>query len=94
MSPLRVTLVWLSILETISFLALLGVMAVGSEAGVSSVGLIHGLLFAGYAIVVWVWREGLGWSLRFAALAILTGPIGAVLALERLRRERMASLAP
>ncbi|MDP8928995.1 MAG: DUF3817 domain-containing protein [Actinomycetota bacterium] len=84
----RVTLAWLSILETVSFLALLMVMAAGSEAGVSVVGLAHGLLFAGYALFVWFQREALGWTLGFAALAILTGPIGPVLALERLRRER------
>lgn len=95
MLPTRVTLAWLSIFETASFVALLMVMAAGSEAGVSVVGLTHGLLFAGYALFVFFQREALGWSLGFTALAILTGPIGPVLALERLRRERrVASATP
>lgn len=49
---------WLSILETLSFVALLGVMAAGSGTGVSGVGLVHGLLFAAYAVVVWWGRGG------------------------------------
>lgn len=86
--PTRTALAWLSLLETASFLALLTVMATGSEAGVSVVGLVHGLLFAGYALLVWMRRDTLGWTLGFTALAILTGPIGPVIVLERLRRER------
>lgn len=88
MSRTTTTVVWLSITETISFLALLAMMATGNEAGVSVVGMIHGLLFAAYALVVWFQREELGWSTRFAVLAILTGPIGAIIALERIRRDR------
>lgn len=90
MSRTATTVVWLSILETVSFIALLAVMIAGSEAGVSTVGMVHGLLFAAYAVVVFMWREALGWSAGFAALAVLTGPIGAIIALERLRRDRAA----
>jgi integral membrane protein len=84
-------LLWLSILETVSFLALLTAMFAGSEGGVSVIGLVHGLLFLAYALVVFLGREALGWSQGFTALAILTGPVGAVLALERLRRDRLAA---
>ncbi len=92
MRGVRQTLAWVSLLETISFVALLGAMAMDSEGGVSVVGMVHGLLFLAYAVLVWVWRDALGWSTRFAALAILTGPVGAIVALERLRRERVAAL--
>lgn len=91
MSRIAVTVAWLSILETLSFIALLAAMATGSESGVSVVGMTHGLLFLAYAVVVFVYREALGWSLGFVALVILTGPIGAIIALERLRRERLAT---
>ncbi|HVM34815.1 MAG TPA: DUF3817 domain-containing protein [Actinomycetota bacterium] len=76
-----------SLLETISFLALLTMMASESEAGVSVVGLVHGLLFLGYAVLVLSEREELGWTWTFAIVAIITGPVGAILVLERLRRE-------
>ncbi len=92
MGGMRQALTWVSLLETISFLALLGAMAMHSEGGVSVIGAVHGLLFLAYAVLVWAWRDALGWSTRFAALAILTGPVGAVVALERLRRERVAAV--
>ena len=75
-----------SILETVSFLVLLGMMLLGSEAGVSAVGMTHGLLFLAYAVLVVADREPFGWSWGFVAVAVLTGPLGAILVLENLRR--------
>lgn len=75
-----------SILETLSFVALLVMMFTENERGVSIVGAIHGLLFLAYALIVLKDRETLGWTPGFAALAILTGPIGAIIVLERLRK--------
>ena len=77
----------LSALETLTFAFLLVAMARKNESAVSIMGLIHGLLFASYALAVWSWHGRLRWSLPFAVVAILTGPLGAVLALERIRRE-------
>ena len=84
---LRVT----SILETISFIALLFMMVSGNEAGVSVVGAIHGLLFLVYAILVWFDHDDLGWSMPFAVISIITGPVGAILVLERLRRDALTA---
>ena len=58
-----------------------------NEGGVSILGMIHGLLFLAYAIMVLRDRELFGWTTGFVALAILTGPIGAIIVLERLRKE-------
>lgn len=69
-----------------SFLALLWMMVTGSEGGVSVTGAIHGFLFLAYALLVLRDREVFGWSWGFVAVAILTGPIGAIVVLERLRR--------
>jgi integral membrane protein len=77
-----------SILETLSFVVLLGMMLTHNEGGVSVVGMIHGLLFMAYAVIVLKDREVFGWSLGFVAVAILTGPLGAILVLERLRSEK------
>lgn len=91
MSRAAIAIAWLSITETISFLLLLAMMATGNELGVSVVGMIHGLLFAAYALMVWFQRTDLGWSTRFAVIAILTGPVGAIIALERLRRDHVTA---
>lgn len=79
-------LVVVSILETASFVALLALMVAGNEVGVSVSGMIHGLLFLSYAGLVVMDRLNFGWSRGFTALAILSGPIGAIVVLERLRR--------
>ena len=78
----------LSILETLTFALLLAAMAANSDRGVAAVGMVHGLLFAAYTLAVLNWRTELQWSAPFAAAAILTGPVGPVLALERLRPVR------
>lgn len=69
-----------------SFLALLWTMVTANEAGVSVTGAIHGVLFLAYAVLVLRDREHLGWTWGFVAVAILTGPVGAIVVLERLRR--------
>ena len=76
-----------SVLETLSFITLLAVMVMGSESGVSVVGMVHGLLFLAYAIIVFRDYRDHGWSTGFMLVAILTGPIGAIVVLERLRRD-------
>ena len=75
-----------SVLETVSFVVLLWMMLSHNEAGVSVAGAIHGLLFLAYALLVLRDREVFGWSWAFVAVAILTGPVGAIVVLERLRR--------
>lgn len=78
---------WLSILETISFIVLAYMMVTANERGVSIAGMIHGLLFLVYAIFVLRDRDQFRWGWGFVALALLTGPIGPILVLERLRRK-------
>lgn len=79
---------WVSIVETLSFLGLLSAMFLESETGVSILGAIHGLLFLVYAFYVWIDHRDLGWGSWFAVASVLTGPLGAIVVLERLRRER------
>ena len=75
-----------SVLETVSFVVLLWMMLSHNDTGVSVSGAIHGGLFLAYALLVLRDREVFGWSWAFVAVAILTGPIGAIVVLERLRR--------
>ncbi len=79
-----------SLLETASFLALLVMMALHNEGGIFVMGLLHGLLFLGYVLLVLLDRAELDWSWAFTALVIVTGPLGAVIVLERLRRDHRA----
>ena len=84
----------LSVLETATFALLVAAMVANNDSGVSTVGLVHGLLFAAYTLAVLKWRVELQWSAAFAAAAILTGPVGPVLALERLRPVRFGPRPP
>ncbi len=79
------TLRAVSVLETVSFLVLLGMMLAGNEGGVSVTGALHGALFLVYALLVLRDRDVFGWSWGFVAVAILTGPVGAIVVLEKLR---------
>lgn len=76
----------ISTLETLSFLVLLVMMLTHNDAGVSIAGMIHGLLFLAYAWFVVTDREVFGWSWAFVIVSIITGPVGAMLVLERLHR--------
>lgn len=87
LSSKAVRLASLSVLETLSFLVLLAMMLTHNESGVSVAGAIHGLLFLAYAVLVFLDREVFGWSSRFMLVAIFAGPVGAIIVLERLRRD-------
>lgn len=83
-----------SFVETLSFIALLGAMFLHSDRGISILGAIHGVLFLAYAFYVWADHDELGWPTWFAVASILTGPIGAIIVLERLRRELPDEVSP
>jgi hypothetical protein len=81
--PLKVV----CILETFSYLLLLSVwLGLGSHIGTLIVGSVHGMIVTAFALMVLFIYRDLGWTWQFAAVAIITGPIGAVLVYERLRR--------
>ncbi|HVM67850.1 MAG TPA: hypothetical protein VMU14_23445 [Acidimicrobiales bacterium] len=62
----------------------------GSRAGQLLLWSMHGMVVCAFAGMVLLIYRPLGWSLRFAVLAILTGPIGALAVFARLRREEPA----
>lgn len=85
----------ISVLETVSFIALLGGMALLDHGSLRSfIGALHGMLFLVYAVLLVLIHRTLGWSARFMVLGIVTGPVGAVVVLERMRRENALTLAP
>jgi integral membrane protein len=83
LGPLKVV----CIVETISYLALLGVwLGLHSDIGTKMVGSVHGMIFTAFALMILNIFRPMGWSWRFVAVAIGAGPIGAVIVYERLRR--------
>ena len=63
-----------------------------NEGAVSIVGAVHGFLFLAYAVLVWMDHDDLGWTPTFSVVCIVTGPVGAIVVMERLRRDRRAVL--
>jgi|SRR5580692_5154488 hypothetical protein len=63
---------------------------IGSRAAQLLLWSMHGMVVCAFAGMVLLMFRPLGWSLRFALATILTGPVGAVVVFERLRREEPA----
>jgi hypothetical protein len=81
------TLRWVALIETVSYLVLFSFWMGGSKLGTAVFGSLHGMIFLAFAGMVVGVRQALDWSWEYVALAIVTGPIGAVLVYARLRRE-------
>lgn len=77
---------WAALVETASYALLLVAWAAQSPMGKALMGSIHGMTWLAFvAMLVGVLRP-MRWGWRWAALVVLTGPIGAVLVYERIRR--------
>src|ERR1700730_5039420 len=83
LGPLKVV----SVVESCTYLALLVFWIGGSRVGTLLLGSMHGMVVMAFAGMVLLIFRPLGWSLRFALFAIVTGPIGAAFVFERVRRE-------
>jgi len=77
---------WVSLIETCTYVALFIFWQAGSAIGTALLGSIHGMVFLAFAAMVIGIREAMGWTCGYVALAILLGPIGAVMVYARLRR--------
>lgn len=75
---------WTAIVETASFALLMAMVVLDYRPGVRVVGMIHGMLFLAYVALVLIVRRSQGWSAAFTALAIVGGPIGALIVPPRL----------
>ncbi|MCU1463593.1 MAG: hypothetical protein JWO37_3668 [Acidimicrobiales bacterium] len=80
------------LVETVSYLVLMAfwfswLFLGGSRLGVQMFGSLHGMVFLAFAAMVFGVHQPMGWSRGFLAVAILTGPIGAVYVYWRIRRD-------
>ena len=78
-----------AVVETVSYLVLLAFWVTGNRVGVRIFGSVHGMVFLVFAAMVVGLRRDLGWTWGFVAAALLTGPIGAVIVYERIRRDQV-----
>jgi hypothetical protein len=86
LGPLKIV----SLVEVAMWVAAAAFWLLGSRPAQLLLWSLHGMVVVAFAGMVLLIYRSLGWSLRFAALAILTGPVGAVMVFARLRREEPA----
>ena len=58
------------------------------------VGFIHGLVWLAFVAMTVIIRRDIGWTWGYAALVVVTGPIGGVLVFVRIRRTPREVLVP
>ena len=89
LGPLKVV----CILETITYLGLL-IMWLGlhNEIGTLMVASVHGMISTAFGLMMLFIFRPMGWSWKFLVVSIVTGPIGAVIVYERVRREGAPAL--
>ena len=83
LGPLKVV----SVVESFTYVFLLYFWLSGNRVGTLLLGSMHGMVVCAFAGMLLLIFRPLGWSLRFAILAVLTGPVGALVVFERVRRE-------
>jgi len=82
------------LLETASYLLLLTVwLGLGSHIGTMIVGSVHGMIVTAFALMVVFTYQQLGWTWQFATAVVITGPVGAMVVYDRLRRWEAPSSA-
>jgi hypothetical protein len=86
LGPLKVV----SMLEAAMWAAAAVFWIIGSRVAQLLLWSMHGMVVVAFAGMVLLIYRPLGWSVRFAAATILTGPIGALVVFERVRREEPA----
>ena len=75
---------WSALIETITYCALFYFWVTGNTAGKAIMGSIHGTLWLAFAAMLLMITPDIGWGWGYAALALLTGPIGGILVFGRL----------
>ena len=76
---------WTAIVETASFVLLMTMVILDNRSGVRIVGMTHGMLFLAYVALVLAVRRTQRWSWGFTTLAVIAGPVGALIVPQRLR---------
>jgi integral membrane protein len=83
LAPLRVV----ALTETVTYVVLFFFWVTGNRPGRLLMGSVHGMVFLAFAAMVLGVRADMRWTWKYAAAAIILGPVGALMVYSRLRRE-------
>lgn len=75
---------WAALIETVSYCFLFYFWVDGHVAGKAVTGSVHGTLWLAFAAMLVMITPEIRWSWGYAALALLTGPIGGIIVFARL----------
>ena len=79
---------WAAFLETISYgLLFLFWGILHNTIGTKVMGFFHGWIFLAFAAMCIFIARPMRWTWKFVVIALATGPLGAILVYERIRRE-------
>ncbi len=77
---------WVCVVEAVTYSLLLVFWLSGHTVGTAVMGSIHGLTVLAFAAMLIMITPAMRWSWWFDAAVLLTGPIGAIVVYERIRR--------
>ncbi|MGZ8734175.1 MAG: DUF3817 domain-containing protein [Acidimicrobiia bacterium] len=77
---------WVCVAEALTYSLLLYFMITGNDLGRALLGSLHGVIVLAFAAMVIMITRAMRWSWWYVVLVLLTGPIGAILVYERIRR--------
>ncbi|HEX5588051.1 MAG TPA: DUF3817 domain-containing protein [Acidimicrobiia bacterium] len=82
-----------ALVETVTYVALFYFWIVApNDALKAIVGFFHGLIWLAFVAMTVIIRPAIGWSWRYTAVVVITGPIGGLMVFTRLRRTPRAAL--
>jgi len=87
LGPLRVV----AVTETFTYCILFFFWVAGNRPGRLLMGSVHGMVFLAFAAMVLGVRADMRWTRKYAAAAIILGPVGSLMVYSRLRREGVPS---
>jgi hypothetical protein len=77
---------WAAAIETVTYLLLLWAWLSGHDAAKALAGSVHGMVWTGFVAMLLGLRVPMGWTWEWVVAMVVTGPVGAVIVFERLRR--------
>lgn len=77
---------WVCVAEAATYSVLLYFMITGNDLGRTLTGSLHGVVVLAFAAMVIMITPAMRWSWWYVVAVLLTGPIGAILVYERIRR--------
>ena len=81
---------WLTktaLIETVSYVLLLWAWLGGHQLTSRILGSVHGMIWLAFVAMLLEARRPMRWTWNYVAFVIITGPVGAVAAYERIRRQ-------